>query len=72
MSEYIVGERILDMGEFSLRFQNREEIVRCRDCEFFAVDELGEVCDQFDFTVAGGKMRDGFCAWGKRWGWDEE
>lgn len=43
-----------------------EEIVRCRDCKYFLADELGEVCGLFDFEIIDGKMREGFCAWGKR------
>ena len=43
----------------------REEIVRCRDCEFFVRDRVGECCTLMDFGRAGG-MADGFCAWGER------
>lgn len=67
MSEYIVGERILDMGEFSLRFQNREEIVRCRDCKRYR--PLTLTC-KFKHPRHGVQWRaaepDGFCKWGER------
>lgn len=72
MSEYIVGndgdESILDIGEFELRFQKRERIVRCLDCEWFD-PFLGDLCMRPDGN--GDYMRfevepDGFCKWGER------
>lgn len=42
----------------------REEIVRCRDCDFFVNDRLGEHCTLMDFQTIG--MTNGFCAWGER------
>lgn len=44
----------------------REEIVRCRDCDFFVSDEIGDYCTLMDFEDAIGDMADGFCAWGRR------
>lgn len=41
------------------------EIVRCRDCAYFATDELGDYCTLFDFEDIK-DMKDGFCSWGKR------
>ena len=42
----------------------REEIVRCRDCDFFASDRLGERCTLMEFRTVG--MSNGFCSWGMR------
>lgn len=80
MSEYIIGERILDMGDCSLRFEQREEIVRCRDCKHYDPHYFDEwtvrmtgayplFCMRPDGN--GDYMRfevepDGFCAWGER------
>ena len=38
-----------------------EEVVRCRDCVWYA--PLRCMCRRGDFTVLGG---DGFCKWGER------
>lgn len=74
MAEYIVGndgdESILDLGEFELRFQERERIVRCRDCKHYILDEFDEAeCHQFtdyyDQPVHWPEP-DGFCKWGER------
>ena len=71
MNEYIV--RIpSDMpyeikAELNAWYVNSEPIVRCRDCEFYVRDELGECCTLMDFERVGG-MADGFCAWGERKG----
>lgn len=43
----------------------REEIVRCRDCAYYASDEIGGYCTLMDFGNAMG-LADGFCAWGER------
>ena len=42
-----------------------EEIVRCRDCEYYATDGLGDYCTLMDFEDVKG-MADRFCAWGVR------
>ena len=44
----------------------REEVVRCRDCAYFASDEIGSYCTLMDFEDAIGDMADGFCSLGKR------
>ena len=67
MSEYIIGndgdESILDIGEFELRFQERERIVRCRDCAWSEAREYRRHCDRTgSFQIE----PDGFCAWGER------
>lgn len=84
MAEYIIGndgdESILDLGEFELRFQERERIVRCRDCKYLDTPDWDEVlaaqygeppvsCMRPDGN--GDYMRfeiepDGFCKWGER------
>ena len=43
----------------------REEVVRCKDCENYATDELGGYCTLLDFEDANG-MEDKFCAWACR------
>lgn len=69
MSEYIV--RIpSDMpyeikAELNAWYVNSEPIVRCRDCENYATDELGGYCTLLDFQDAQG-MEGRFCAWGER------
>ena len=41
------------------------EIVRCRDCKFFAADSLGDYCTLLDFEDVK-PMGGMFCAWGER------
>ena len=43
----------------------REEVVRCRECAYFASDEIGGYCTLMDFEDVKG-MANGFCAWGVR------
>lgn len=60
MSEFIADrENIWPYGS------QREEIVRCGDCAFYSVDELGNYCTLLDFEDVK-DMADKFCAWGKR------
>ena len=69
MSEYIVDfggsmamlARIIESQSANLR----EEIVRCRDCAYFATDKLGDYCTLFDFEDVK-SMGDRFCAWACR------
>ena len=66
MSEYIYASdgkpMASESGEVSLA---RKEVVRCRDCRYFASDELGDYCTLLDFEDVK-PMGDGFCAWGER------
>lgn len=64
MSEYIVEVRGQMPG--AVYESQREEVVRCRDCVYFAADRVGELCGLFDFEMIKGNMADGYCAWGKR------
>lgn len=66
MSEYIIraADWAIDKNGNSL-YQGCEEIVRCRDCAYFATDELGDYCTLFDFEDIK-DMKDGFCSWGER------
>ena len=64
MSEYVVNrENIWPYGS------QREEIVRCRDCKRFAVDQSdhdyrsGWWCHRWNTDMV---KPDGFCAWGER------
>lgn len=75
MSEYIVGnngaERIMDMGGFELRFQEREEIVRCRDCRYYGSYDGSWCCRTYEPVPSGTcdyqtVEPDGFCKWGER------
>ena len=42
----------------------REEIVRCRDCEYFDPGAPIPGCTLLDFGVTG-QAEEGFCAWGE-------
>lgn len=68
MSEYIIGndgdESILDLGKFELRFQERERIVRCKDCIYYD-DYLGS-CVRGNAHQVRAAEPDGFCKWGER------
>lgn len=64
MSEYIVEVR------GPMHDVLNEEIVRCRDCKFYILDEFGEAeCHQFtDYysQPVHWPEPDGFCKWGER------
>lgn len=64
MTEYIM-DRQYDIANGTFSTVKREKIVRCRDCENYATDELGGYCTLLDFQDAQG-MEDKFCAWAKR------
>lgn len=66
MSEYIYTTE----GTFGLRECTGEEIVRCKDCEYFCNHEHAngtewQTCSYFDSEYAEVEP-DGFCAWGER------
>ena len=72
MSETFKGERICYIEPFdpeSSTIEYREEIVRCRDCKRFAIDQSdhdyrsGWWCKRWDTDMV---EPDGFCKWGKR------
>ena len=64
-----MAEYVTEWGESVADFTVREEVVRCRDCERFAVDQsdhdyrTGWWCKRWYTDMV---MPDGFCAWGKR------
>lgn len=72
MSEYIIPldeieSAMGNIGKTIYEAHKWREIVRCRDCIYFATDELGDYCTMFDFEdVSKQKMLNGFCAWGER------
>lgn len=70
MSEYIIDYESVPLkwrdGYGLSDIDLTEEIVRCRDCVYFAADRVGELCGLFDFEMIKGNMADGYCAWGKR------
>lgn len=45
--------------------RQREPIVRCRDCDYYKEDRLGDFCSLLDFEDTR-PMGDKFCAWGRR------
>ena len=51
---------------FGYSIKETQEVVRCRECEFHVVDQVGHACTFFDMWH--GKPDDGFCAWGIRKG----
>lgn len=65
MSEYVVEEP----SDSSASWRVHESIVRCRDCERFAVDHSdhdyrsGWWCHRWNTDMV---KPDGFCAWGER------
>lgn len=63
MTEYIIAVDY-DTLTGTITKTNREEIVRCRDCEHYIDDEMEyyHYCGQWCGKVA----PDGFCAWGER------
>jgi hypothetical protein len=66
MSEYI-GEYIVSLTAKTftdLRFHRHEEIVRCRDCEYY--DDYTGCCTRRDNIAPMAATPDGFCAWGER------
>lgn len=72
MSETFEGERICYIEPFdpeSSTIEYREEIVRCRDCKRFTIDQSdhdyrsGWWCKRWDTDMV---KPDGFCAWGDR------
>ena len=64
-----MAEYVTEWGESVADFTVREEVVRCRDCEHFAVDESdheyrsGWWCKRWDTDMV---KPDGYCAWGRR------
>jgi len=64
-----MAEYVTEWGESVADFTVREEVVRCRDCKRFAVDQSdheyrsGWWCKRWDTDMV---KPDGFCAWGER------
>ena len=66
MSEFIYYSKGAPMADASGNISlARERVVRCRDCEYYANDELGDCCTLMDFEDVKG-MADRFCAWGEK------
>ena len=67
MAEYVCELTAIDSETWDM--EQREEVVRCRDCERFAVDQSdheyrsGWWCKRWNTDMV---KPDGFCAWGKR------
>lgn len=68
MTEHIYGGvELYNIPEFML--EKREEIVRCRDCAFYAPDPdpidpgWPMWCERHEIDMV---RPDGFCAWGER------
>ena len=73
MSEYIT-EHYYDGESMAIRQAQREEIVRCRDCEHYDETEVRTweferrkmpTCGRFA-SFLHGTQPDGYCAWGER------
>lgn len=68
-----MSEHIIDMGDSSYKSssgllcadvsQLREEIVRCRDCVRYSLDDYGNTWCAY---VASAVQPDDFCAWGRK------
>ena len=70
MKEYIIGvsAEVIEKtknGETVRITPKLEEVVRCRNCAFFAADSLGDYCTLFGFEDVK-PMGGMFCAWGVR------
>lgn len=67
MTEHICELTPIDSETWDM--EQRERIVRCRDCERFAVDQSdheyrsGWWCKRWDTDMV---KPDGYCAWGER------
>ena len=61
----IITERQLDEIAHHLAEYGYVKVVRCRDCAFYATDELGDYCTLLDFEDVK-SIANGFCAWGER------
>lgn len=65
-TEYVINKSAYDSGVEGVR----EEIVRCKDCEYYRESQwviATDVPDVCTFFSNGVKVRpDGFCKWGKR------
>lgn len=53
------------MSEYIITTHDEPDVDRCKDCIYFATDELGDYCTMFDFGNVK-NMENGFCAWGER------
>ncbi len=42
-----------------------QELIRCKDCKYFAHDPISGYCTLLDFEDVGG-MKDKWCAWAER------
>lgn len=62
MTEYIIRPPEKVGSSLDLQPIIVGEIVRCRDCAYFATDKLGDYCTLFDFEDVK-SMGDRFCAW---------
>lgn len=65
MTEYIIRPPEKVGSSLDLQPIIVGEIVRCRDCAYFATDKLGDYCTLFDFEDVK-SMGDRFCAWAER------
>lgn len=70
MSEYIIWESdgIEVQGHRVTQHEQREEIVRCRDCRYYesVPEDSGDWCGYWTDRVYADVRGSGFCAWGER------
>lgn len=66
MREYIIWESdgIEVQGHHVTQHEQREEIVRCRDCRYY--NRYQDLCERLQPGMLVLEPDDGFCAWGER------
>lgn len=52
-------------GNEILMFADNAPLIRCRDCDFYDIDDVGDFCTLLGFSDCK-SMAEGFCAWGIR------
>lgn len=52
-------------GNEILMFADNAPLIRCRDCDFYDIDDMGDFCTLHGFSEHG-NMASSFCAWAER------
>lgn len=69
MSEFITfyddDHPVMDRRHVQIKIKVKEEVVRCRDCIRYSLDDCGNTWCSY---VASAVRHDDFCAWGERRG----
>lgn len=61
-TEYIINKSAYDCGVEGVK----EEIVRCKYCEYFYTNNYGDQCCSNNYAGLWDGTPDSFCSWGKR------